>query len=137
MLRRKRAYVVPVPLPLPPFPSDRVPGLHFCDLDRKRDALDAELHGGAEHLLCAFGPVQKQWFGPTLQAERADQSDDAEEMIGVKVSEEDLGEREAHAVAHHLALRAFAAFEEERFPFPVNGQPGNVALDGGPSRTGA
>src|SRR2546425_5076122 len=110
MLRRKRAYLVPVPLPPSPFPSDGVSRLHLCDLDWKRDALDAELHRGAEHLLCAFGPVQKEWLGATLQAERPDQSDDAEEVIGMKVSEEGLGEREGHPVAHPLGPRAFPAF---------------------------
>jgi hypothetical protein len=43
-------------------------------------------------------------------------------MIGVKVGEEDLGQRKAHPVAHHLALRAFAAFEQERLALAMDGE---------------
>jgi hypothetical protein len=53
-------------------------------------------------------------------------------MIGVKVREEDLGQREAHAVAHHLALGAFAALEEQCLPLAVNGEAGDVSFDGWP-----
>src|SRR3989442_13790447 len=102
MLRRKRAYLVPVPLPASPLPSDGVSRLHLCDLDWKRDALDAELHRGAEHLLCAFGPVQKEWPGAAPQAQRPDQSDDAEEAIGMKVEGRKFGEREGHAQRRDL-----------------------------------
>src|SRR2546422_3136706 len=41
-----------------------------------------------------------------LKSERADQPDHAEKVIRVEMGKEDLGQREAHAVAHHLALRA-------------------------------
>src|SRR5207237_1805334 len=133
MLSRKGADVVAIAL-LIARRSDRVSRLHFADLDRKRYALDAELHRRGQNFLGAFGAVEKQRLGTALQAERADQPDDAEEVIGVKVREEDLGEREAHAVAHHLALGAFAALQQKRFALSVDSQSRNVSLDGGPGR---
>src|SRR3989449_1699321 len=134
---RKRKHVVPVPLPPSPFPSHRVPGFYFVDLDGKRHTLDTELHGGAQDLLRALGTVQKQRLRPPLETERSDQSNDAQEMIGVKVREKDLGQRKADAVAHHLALGAFAALEQERLAFAVNGEAADVPFDCWPGGGGA
>jgi hypothetical protein len=50
-------------------------------------------------------------------------------MIGVEMREEDFFEREAHPVAHHLALGAFAAFEQQRLAFTVNGEATDVPFD--------
>ncbi len=50
-------------------------------------------------------------------------------MIGVKVGEEDLGQRKAHPVAHHLALGAFAAFEQERLALAMDGEATDVSFD--------
>src|SRR5207237_6194657 len=91
MLGRKGADVVAIAL-LIARRADRVSCLHFGDLDWKRNALDAQLHGGAEHFLGAFWAIEEQGLRPPLKTERANQSDDAEEVIGVKVREEDLGE---------------------------------------------
>jgi hypothetical protein len=35
-------------------------------------------------------------------------------MVSVEMSEEDVVQREARAVAHHLPLRAFATLEKQR-----------------------
>src|SRR2546421_7962772 len=133
MLCRKGADVVAIAL-LITRRADRVSCLHFGDLDWTRNALDAQLHRRGQNFLGALGAVEKQRLGTALQAERADQPDDAEEVIGVKVREEDLGGREAHAVAHHLALGAFAALQQKRFALSVDSQSRNVSLDGGPGR---
>src|SRR6266567_3940824 len=69
--------------------------------------------------------------GAALQPERAHQADHAEEVVGVEMREEDLVERERHAVAHHLALRALAAIHQEGFAFAHDGEPRNVAFHGG------
>src|SRR6267143_1919781 len=53
-------------------------------------------------------------------------------MIGVEVGEEDLGERERHPKAHHLALGALATLEQQRLALSLQGQRGDVALHGGP-----
>ena len=45
------------------------------------------------------------------------------------MAEEDLGEREPHSVAHHLALIALAAVEEQRLPFALYGEPGDVPVN--------
>ena len=42
-------------------------------------------------------------------------------MVGVKVRKEDFGQREADPIAHHLTLGPFAALEQERFAFAMNG----------------
>ena len=105
---RKRADVVSVPFHRAGHDVSR---LYFHDLDGKRHALDAELHRRGQNFLGALRAVKKQRLGTALQAERADQPDHSEEVIGGKVREEDLGEGEAHAVAHHLALGPLTAFE--------------------------
>jgi hypothetical protein len=46
-----------------------------------------------------------------LKTQRPNQPDDAKEVVGMEMGEEDLGQREAHAIPHHLALRAFPTFE--------------------------
>src|SRR4029077_3598127 len=109
-----------------------IAGLHFGDFDGEWNSLDAELHRGAQYLLRSFGAVQKQRLRPPLQTERPDQSDDTEKMIGVKGGEKDFRQRKAHPVAHHLALRAFPTLEEQRLALAMNGEAGDVALDGGP-----
>src|SRR5438132_8916650 len=113
-----------------------IAGLHFGDFDGEWDPLDAELHRGAQYLLRSFGAIQKKRLRPPLQAERPDQSDDTEKMIGVKVGEEDFRQRKAHPVAHHLALGAFTTLEEQRLALAMNGEAGDVALDGGPGGRG-
>src|SRR6266481_7893506 len=90
---RKRADVVSVPFRRT---SHDVSGLYFHDLDGKRHTLDAELHRRAQDLLRALRTVQEEWLRTSLQTQRANQSNDAQKMIGVKMGEEDLGQRKAH-----------------------------------------
>src|SRR6266540_5582286 len=82
MLSGKRADVVPVSFP------DRITCLHFIDFDWERYSLDSQLHGRSENLLRPFGAVEKQRLRPPLQSEGPDQSNDAKEVIGVKMREE-------------------------------------------------
>src|SRR5437867_11628695 len=135
MLRRKNVNAVPFPLPPSPVPND-VTGLDLPDVDLERDPLDPELDRLTEHLLRAAGTVQRHGFSARLEAEGADQPDYAEKMIGMKVREEDLGQRKAHPVAHHLALGALAALEEQGLTFAHESESANVPLDGGPSSAG-
>lgn len=55
----------------------------------------------------------------------------------MEVGEKDLGQGEAHAVAHHLALRSLAALEQQRLAAARNHQGGNAALDRRPRGGGA
>jgi len=62
-----------------------------------------------------FAPLgRRETAAPAgLQAQRSDHPM-TPRNDRVKVREEDFRQREAHPVAHHLALRAFAAFEQQR-----------------------
>src|SRR5690348_4509769 len=97
----------------------------------ERDPLHAQPQRALEQLLRALRAIQRHRVGARLQPQRPDQPDHAEKMIGVKVREEDLGQRKAHPVAHHLALGAFATLEEEGLPFANHGDSGHVSLYGG------
>src|SRR6266480_1623309 len=131
VFRGKRADVVPITFP------NGISRLYLCDFDGKGNSFDAQLHGGTQDLLCALRSVERQRLGASLQPQRANQADDTEEVISMKVSEEDFGEREAHAVAHHLALGAFAALEQQRLALAVNSEATDVSFDGRPGRGGA
>src|SRR5881396_1457510 len=81
-------------------------GLDFADLDFELCSLRPELDRLAKHLLRPLRPIQPHRLGARLQPERPDQPDHPEKMIGMKMREEDLGQRKAYPVAHHLALGA-------------------------------
>jgi hypothetical protein len=51
-------------------------------------------------------------------------------VIGVVVAEKNLSKAEPHAIPHHLALVSLATVEQQRFALALNGQAGNVPLDG-------
>jgi hypothetical protein len=51
-------------------------------------------------------------------------------MIAVEVREKDVVEVERDSVAHHLALRAFTAIEQECFSITEKGDGRDVAFDG-------
>ena len=123
MFSRERADVVAIAFP------DGISRFYLGDFDGERDAFDAQLHGRAQDFLGALGAVQQQRLRAPLQAQRSNQSDDAEEVVGVEVGEEDLGQRKAHPVAHHLALGAFAAFEQQRLTLAVNCKTADVPFD--------
>ena len=80
---------------------------------------------------------EAQGFFPALQPQGPNQPDDPDEVIRVEMREEDVGQREPHPVAHHLALGAFAAVEQQEIAIPVQRDRGDVALHCGASRRGA
>ena len=90
--------------------------------------------GALEHARRAARSPETQPLGATLQRHRAHQPDHAEQVVGVHVREEDVLERERHAVAHHLPLRAFAAVEHQRLAFAMDRERRHVAFDRGPRR---
>ncbi len=85
----------------------------------------------------AGGSPEAERFGARLELHRANETNDAEDVVGVEVREEDVAEDEGDPVAHHLALGAFAAIEEERFAFANEGDGRDVAFDGGPRGGGS
>jgi hypothetical protein len=68
-------------------------------------------------------------IGSPLQGHCSEQAGEPEEVIGVKVTEEDVVQGEGHAVAHHLSLRPFAAVEEQRFALAFHDDARNTPLD--------
>ena len=73
---------------------------------------------------------ESQPLDSALKRHGPHQSDHAEQVVGVHVGEEDVLERERHAVSHHLSLRALAAVEHQRLALSVNRERRHVALDG-------
>src|SRR5205823_5621790 len=136
MLGAEHVNVVRFPFPVSRFPN-HLTGLHLDDINVERDSLDAELKRLRKQFLRSLRPVQPHRVRTGLQAERTDQTDDSEKMIGVEMREEDLGQREAHPVAHHLALGALAALEQERLALAHQCHRGDVALHSGTRGGGA
>src|SRR5437867_2840135 len=108
-------------------------GAHLLDLDIEWHPLNAQRDRLGENPLRSLRTIEAHRLLPSLQPQRTDKPDDAQEMIGVKVREEDLGQRKAHPVAHHLALGALAALEQQRLAFAHESESADVPLDGGPS----
>jgi hypothetical protein len=71
-----------------------------------------------------------------LQRHGAHEPNDAEQVVRVKVREKNVVNVEGDSVAHHLALRALAAIEQERFSFAEQRDGGHVPFDGW-SRSGS
>ena len=55
----------------------------------------------------------------------------------MEMAEEDVIQREGDAVAHHLALRSFAAVKEQRLPLAFDYDAGNSPLDRWPRGGGS
>ena len=100
------------------------------DLDGKGGALEAEALHAFEDSGGPFGTPETEGLGAALKGHGSDQSDHAEQVIGVHVGKEDVLERERDPVSHHLTLGAFAAIEHQRLAFAVERERGDVALDG-------
>ena len=116
---------------------DALAGVEAADVDAEGDALDAELHRLAEGVLGAAGGPEAHRLLAALEAEGAQQADDAEEVVGVEVGEEDVVEGEAGAVAHHLALGALAAVEHQQLALALDDERADVAAHGGAGGGGA
>ena len=91
----------------------RVARGELADLDRKGVAIDAQMdrrfqergrRGRAEELERRLA---------ALHAQRPEKAQQPEVVVGVKMREEDRVHREPGAVAHHLALAALAAVEQQ------------------------
>src|SRR5918994_274329 len=75
--------------------------------------------------------------GSVLETHRAEQARNPEQVIGMIVSEENLSKAESHAESHHLALVPLSTVEQQRLALALNGQAGNVPLNGGCGCAGA
>jgi hypothetical protein len=102
--------------------------LDLDHLDREAHAVAAERHRLAQHARRAARAPQPQHLRAPLELQRAREPHDAEQVVGVRVREEDVGEGERHAVAHHLPLRPLAAVDEDRLALAHHGDRRDVAL---------
>src|SRR4029079_17104202 len=73
-------------------------------------------------------PQGHRFFAP-LQSKGAKQSNYAKHVVSVHVGKENVAEREARAVAHHLPLSSFAAVEHQRLALADYNHGADVALD--------
>jgi hypothetical protein len=110
----------------------RLPRLDLGDVHREGLALHAQRERLAQQLLRAPGPDEPQRLGPALKSERPHQPDHAQEVVAVKMREEDVAQGEGDAVAHHLPLGPLAALEQQALAPARHDQRGDVALRRGP-----
>src|ERR687896_562444 len=118
-------------------PLDRRAGLHFGNVELETHTLDAELRRTSQMPTRSPRPPEPKGLDPPLQRHRPHEADDANDVIGVQVREENVLEHERDAVAHHLPLRPFAAIEQHRLSLADERERADVALDGGPGSGGA
>ena len=72
-----------------------------------------------------------------LQGHGPEEPDDAQEMIGVKMGDEDGLDPETRPVPHHLPLGALAAVEEHQIAFSLHGDAAHIPAHSGPGSGGA
>ena len=83
---------------------------------------------GAEQLIEAPRPVQRQWHLAAAKRERLQHSRQAEEVVGVEVGQKDLVQLDqADVRAQKLPLRALAAVEEQLLPAATDERGGGSA----------
>ena len=112
-------------------PLDGLTRLEAANIDFEADPLHSEIHRLPQNLLGAGRRPEAHRLLPTLQPHRPEQPDNPEKVIRMQMGEEDLVEREAGPVAHHLPLRPLAAIEHQQLPLALHRQGADVAADGG------
>ncbi len=114
--------------------EDRFSRLHLVDADIETHPLDPELDGGPKRPTRAGRAVDGDRILAPLQAHRAHEPGDAQEVIGVEVGDEDPIHAEARGESHHLALRTLAAVEEHGIALSLHEDGAHAAPDRGPGR---
>src|SRR3954465_14680815 len=87
--------------------------------------------GASNHAPRATPSAERETLGASLEGHGSHQPDDADHMVGVKMSEEDIRYSERDVVPHHLPLRAFSTIEEQRLAFTHDGEGGGVPFHSG------
>ena len=118
-------------------PLDPLLRLQLRDLDGERQSVHAELFGTFEHSYSAARTPEAKKLRTSLKGHRTHESDHAEEVVGVKVCEEDVGQGKRDSIAHHLPLGALTAVEQQSFAFAYDRERGDTALDCGTRSGGA
>jgi hypothetical protein len=105
-------------------------------LKRKSESVSADVDCRLQRLGPGGGPPYDELPFPALQAQGPKQPGQAQIMISVKVSDEDLADRESHPETHHLPLRAFSAVEQIKIPLSLNRESGDISPNGRPRGRG-
>ena len=100
------------------------------NLDQKSAPVGTEGHDRVQHLRGAARSVQRERVGPTLKRHRAQEARDAQEMVRVRMRDEDGLKSKARLIPHHLPLDTFAAVEEKEVTLPLDRQSTHVAGHG-------
>ena len=110
--------------------GDRRAGGDLGDFERKGETFDAESVGAFHHRLNAFWSPEAQRFSARPERQSAEEAEEAEKVISVKVREVNIADGERDSVAHHLALCAFAAIDEHGLALADERDRRNTALNG-------
>src|SRR5919108_1870589 len=112
---------------------DGLAWIHFGDIELEADTFDAELRSTSQMPTRTAGTPKPKRFDTSLQRHRPHETDDANDVIGVEVGEENVLEYERDAIPHHLSLSPFAAVEQHGLSLANEREGAHVALDGGAS----
>jgi hypothetical protein len=114
------------------FSLDRRVHRDFSDLQREPEPVSAESLGAPQDLACASRSPEMERVRAPLERHRPHEANHSEQVVGMKVGEEDVAEGERDPVAHHLTLRALPAVDEERLALAYDGNRRDIPLDGRP-----
>ena len=116
---------------------DGIPGPHLLDCYRKLYPIYPQVDGSLKDLIRAWRSVDLQRFLSALQRQGPEEADDSQEMVGMKVSDENGLYSEARPVPHHLPLSTLSAVEEHQITLSLNRDPTDIPAYRGPGGGGA
>jgi len=96
--------------------------------DSEPPGVTADLLHEVDELADPERPVDRERLGSSCERKRLDEPEDAEEVVGVPVGDEDGVHGEPGPGAHHLLLGALPAVEEQGIGAPPDQDAGWVPL---------
>jgi hypothetical protein len=103
------------------FVPHRFPRRKFSNRNGELQPISPQLDRVPQTALAANSSPHDQVRLPALKAHGPQETGQAQVVIGVQMTDEDLSHTETDAETHHLALRALTAIEEKQLPFPLDG----------------
>ncbi len=115
--------------------EDGLARAHLADTDGEADVPADGEHERLYLVAEASGDVNRQGVLAVVEVPRLDESRQPEDVVAVGVRDEHVGDVEAGAVPHHLALGRLAGVEEERVTLPAHEHRAGVAFGRGDGAT--